>query len=259
MKKIYSLIATALISTAVFAQGAETFQSQTILSQSGTAYADGTFNGETSGVTVNFQHSRDEGDYAISGKGLMLRRIDAPSPSFVEFVIPNGVGTFTFEYRKAFTAGTNNRILAVFVNGNQANVTPLFGSAGTDATVGTLSTPINETGSVTVKIAFPAGTADGNKQITIDNVSWTAAGSLAVADFKKITPNFIKNTLVKNNEIIFGSDVKDIKVYTLSGSVVKTGDVKNGSALNVAELAKGNYIVTGTVNNEPVSQKILKD
>jgi hypothetical protein len=35
--------------------------------------------------------------------------------------------------------------------------------------------------------------------------------------------------------------------------------VKNGATLNVAELQKGNYIVTGTVNNQPVSQKILKD
>ncbi|KQS89293.1 T9SS type A sorting domain-containing protein [Chryseobacterium sp. Leaf394] len=96
--------------------------------------------------------------------------------------------------------------------------------------------------------------------LAVDNLSVTAqTGSLAVSDFKKLTPNFIKNTLVKNNEIVFGSDVKDIKVYTLSGAIVKTGSVKNGSTLNVAELAKGNYIVTGIVNNEPVSQKILKD
>jgi len=82
---------------------------------------------------------------------------------------------------------------------------------------------------------------------------------LAVSDVKKSNNLFIKNTLVKNDEITFGSDVKDIKIYTLSGAVVKTGSVKNGATLNVAELAKGNYIVTGMVNNQPVSQKILKD
>jgi len=70
---------------------------------------------------------------------------------------------------------------------------------------------------------------------------------------------FIKNSLVKNDEIIFAAEVKDIKVYTLSGQLVKTASVKNGVSLNVAELQKGNYIVTGFVDNQPVSQKILKD
>lgn len=87
----------------------------------------------------------------------------------------------------------------------------------------------------------------------------STSGSLAVSDLNKTKSNFIKNTFVKNEEITFGADVKDVKVYNLSGAVVKTGAVKNGSTLNVAELQKGNYIVTGTVNNQPVSQKILKD
>ncbi|MCU7618106.1 lamin tail domain-containing protein [Chryseobacterium sp. PBS4-4] len=84
-------------------------------------------------------------------------------------------------------------------------------------------------------------------------------GSLAISDFNKSNSNFIKNTFIKNEEITFGADVKDVKIYTLTGQVVKTASVKDGAALNVAELAKGNYIVTGTVNNQPVSQKILKD
>jgi len=84
-------------------------------------------------------------------------------------------------------------------------------------------------------------------------------GVLAVSDLSKPKSNFVKNTFVKNEEITFGADVKDIKIYTLTGQVVKTASVKEGATLNVAELAKGNYIVTGTVNNQPVSQKILKD
>lgn len=96
--------------------------------------------------------------------------------------------------------------------------------------------------------------------LAVDNISFTAqGGSLAVSDFNKSKSDFIKNTFVKNEEITFGTDVKDVKVYTLSGQVVKTASVKEGASVNVAELAKGNYIVTGTVNNRPVSQKILKD
>jgi len=93
--------------------------------------------------------------------------------------------------------------------------------------------------------------------LTVRGLVQTA--TLAVSDFNKSKSNFIKNTFVKNGDITFGADVKDVKVYTLTGQVVKIGSVKNGATLNVAELQKGNYIVTGTVNNQPVSQKILKD
>ncbi len=87
------------------------------------------------------------------------------------------------------------------------------------------------------------------------------SGTLAVNDLTDLSKKsmFIKNSLVKNDEIIFAAEVKDIKVYTLSGQLVKTASVKNGASLNVAELQKGNYIVTGFVDNQSVSQKILKD
>lgn len=87
------------------------------------------------------------------------------------------------------------------------------------------------------------------------------SGTLAVNDLTDLSKRsrFIKNSLVKNSEIIFAAEVKNIKVYTLSGQLVKTSSVNNGVSLNVAELQKGNYIVTGLVDDQPVSQKILKD
>ncbi len=259
MKKIYSLLAAVVFSAPAFAQGSENFQAQTALTST---YANGSFAGQTSGVTVNYVHSRDEGlgtsdNYSINGKGILLRRSDEPSS--VEFVIPNGVGTFTFKYRKAFTAGTNTRVLAVFVNGVQTAVTPAFGAAGADTTVYTSNTTVNVSGAVTIKISYPTGTASGNRQITIDDVSWTAAGTLAVSDLAAKKGNFVKNTFVTTEQISFGAPVKDVKVYNMTGQVVKTASVKENESLNVAELQKGNYIVTGVINNQPVSQKILKD
>lgn len=87
------------------------------------------------------------------------------------------------------------------------------------------------------------------------------AGVLAVSDISSgpASKSFIKNTLVKNNEISFHADVKDVKIYTLSGQLIKTGSISNNDKLNIAELQKGNYIVTGVINNKVVSQKILKD
>lgn len=85
-------------------------------------------------------------------------------------------------------------------------------------------------------------------------------GSLAVTEINRgKSSNFVKNTFVKNNEITFGADVKDVKVFNMFGQVVKEASVKQNGTVNVAELAKGAYIVTGTVNKEAVSQKILKD
>lgn len=94
----------------------------------------------------------------------------------------------------------------------------------------------------------------------VDNVTISGVSStLGVSDINNLKSIFVKNTFVKNNVISFGAQAKDVKVYNMYGQVVKTASVKENETLNVAELQKGNYIVTGIVNNEPVSQKILKD
>ncbi|MCC2591121.1 T9SS type A sorting domain-containing protein [Chryseobacterium sp. MFBS3-17] len=257
MKKIFTILGVAAMVVAVSAQGSETFTSQTTLTSS---YANGTFTGETAGVTVNFQHSRDEGlgtsdDYSINGKGIMLRRVD--EQSFVEFVIPNGVGQFSFNYRKAFTGGTNNRVLAVFVNGVEGPATANFGAAGADPTVHTLVTSVNQAGPVTIRISYPTGTSTGNKQVTIDDVQWSANGStLSVTDITAVKSNFVKNTQV-TDFIHFGSKA-DVKIYNMNGQVVKTANVSDRAALDASDLTPGMYIVTGTVEGKAVSQKILK-
>lgn len=81
---------------------------------------------------------------------------------------------------------------------------------------------------------------------------------LAVNEGQNSPSQFIKNTLVKNNELMFGSDVKDVKIYSMSGQLVKTANVKGSSTLNIADLPKGNYIVTGIVNNKNVTERVLK-
>ncbi|ASW75954.1 T9SS C-terminal target domain-containing protein [Chryseobacterium piperi] len=94
----------------------------------------------------------------------------------------------------------------------------------------------------------------------VDNVTISGTGeALSVSDVNSVKPNFIKNTFVKDDEIIFGAPVRDMKVYNMYGMIVKQTSVKEGETINVSELQKGSYIVTGIVNNEPVSQKILKD
>ncbi len=251
MKKFYSLLAVVAMTATVNAQGSENFNSQTVLTST---YADGTFAGQTSGVTVAYTHSRDEGDYAITGKGLMLRRADEPSS--VEFTIPNGVGTFSFKYRKAFTGGSA-RILSIQVDGVEVATTTAIGAtSGADTTVYDFSKAINKAGSVKIKITYPAGTTTGNKQVTIDDVSWTAYVTMAVVDATKAKANLVKNTIV-SNELIFGAAAK-VSVYNTAGQVVKTAEVAENSRLDVSALPKGTYVVTGLVNGQAVSQKVIK-
>lgn len=67
---------------------------------------------------------------------------------------------------------------------------------------------------------------------------------------------FIKNT-VANNDITFGAK-SDVKVFNMAGQVVKTAAVSENQSLNVSDLQQGTYIVTGTVNGKNVSEKVIK-
>ncbi|WP_052217822.1 MULTISPECIES: T9SS type A sorting domain-containing protein [Empedobacter] len=255
MKKFYSLVAVAALSTLSFGQGSESFESQTVLTAT---YADGSFAGETAGVNVSFVHSRNEGlgtadDSAIQSKGIMLRRADEPSS--VEFSIPNGVGDFTFSYRKAFTGGVP-RTIAVYVDGVQVNAMPAFGEgSGTQTTVYTSTTTIKKEGAVKVKISFAGGTAAGNKQFTVDNVVWTAP-SLGLNDLEASKAVF--NTVWGTDALFNAKDKTTVEVYNINGQLVKSFEVKGVQNVNVSSLVKGTYVVKTTSNGKSSTQKVVK-
>ena len=103
-----------------------------------------------------------------------------------------------------------------------------------------------------------ANSAATSKTLTVRGS--VQASTLAVSDVKNTkSANFVRNTFVKNNEITFGADVKDVKIFNMLGQVVKKASVRSNETINVSDLVSGDYIVTGTINNQPVSQKILKD
>ncbi|KQT16387.1 hypothetical protein ASG31_12790 [Chryseobacterium sp. Leaf404] len=246
MKKIYSLFAAVIISAAFNAQTTVNF----VWANQGFANAalvtTGNIDANLSYVAAQNSSATAPAYYnsgstfrmysdATGGDGNSLTITPSTGNTITSLTI-NAVATYTPPVQYSINGGAYQ---AATLSGNTYTISGI--TAGTS-------------------IAIRNNVVGSNTQLRMTSLDVTyTSGSLAVADFKKLTPNFIKNTLVKNNEIVFGSDVRDIKVYTLSGAIVKTGDVKNGSALNVAELAKGNYIVTGIVNNEPISQKILKD
>lgn len=80
--------------------------------------------------------------------------------------------------------------------------------------------------------------------------------TMAVVDATKGKANLVKNTIV-SNELIFGAAAK-VSVYNTAGQLVKSAEVAENSKLDVSALPKGTYVVTGLVNGQAVSQKVIK-
>ena len=102
-----------------------------------------------------------------------------------------------------------------------------------------------------------SGTDDG---LAVDDFSLTPINStLSVNDISKTKNIFLKNTMVDNTLSFQTKGKASVKVYNANGQLVKTANVSAQNAnVNVANLPKGNYVVTAELNGETVSQKILK-
>lgn len=258
MKKLYSFFATVLVASGIFAQTAFSANFDDV---TGTGGTDGLWSGQIAAGTF----TDGTGSYATGGDwtfakvykgngclkgGTGSAKGSITTPSFTL----SGDATLTFK-AGAWNGNTESTTLNVSATGATLSV------ASVSLVKGQFNTyTVNVTGATgAVTLKFEGATA-ANNRFFLDDIK-VATGTLAVTEINKgkSTANFVKNTFVKNNEITFGADVKDVKVYNMFGQVVKEASVKQNGTVNVAELAKGNYIVTGTVNKEAVSQKILKD
>ncbi len=245
MKKLYFLALLGLAGL-TFAQGSESF---TNLTASASGYGNGSYTGDN-GVTWTFVGARKvTSTDNVTGTSIGFdssgtRNVKANSGV-------NGVGTLTYTVRSYFTAGTAaNRAIAVYVNNIQVDT---YSLAAMDTNY-TRTVNVNVPGDVTIEFR-----STGSRQIVLDDVSWTQlGGTLAITDASKANKKFIKNSLVVNNELAFGIEAKNVKIYTITGQLVKTASVKENESLSVAELKEGNYIVTGTVNGKNISEKITK-
>lgn len=176
MKKLLALSLMLIVAIAIWAQGLETFDNYTY---TGTSYQDGSFTGEN-GVVWNYfavtGSVAGTNDNSIEGNGMILRRSEAPS-RIKSNPIPNGIGNFSVEMRKAYTS-VGDRQLALYINDNWVADSQTFGgTSGGDPTVLVFSVNgVNVPGDFTLEIRNIQG-ATQNRQVTIDNITWTAYGS----------------------------------------------------------------------------------
>ena len=80
---------------------------------------------------------------------------------------------------------------------------------------------------------------------------------LAVYDINSVNVSLVKNTVVKD-VLNFGAKA-NVQFVNMNGQVVKSASVEKNTSLNVSSLPKGVYVVTGEVNGQSVSQKIVKE
>lgn len=289
MKKLYSLFATVAMSAFAFAQTTYLWDCTSVNPISGTnanissvvfSATQGNNNGTTALISSSSVSSGYTGASGSSNFGAAAFKeplSTATSTYFSVTVTPIAGNKVTLNSISLGSRGTSTGPGKITVYSSIDNYATAIGTVNVNNNSTWALSNITFSGSnlegaesapVTLRIygSDSPGTGTpsaGTANWRIDDISLTvtsSTASLAVLDTKNVkSANFVKNSFVKNNEIVFGSDVKDVKVFNMFGQLVKEASVKQNEAVSVAELAKGNYIITGTVNNQPVSQKVLKD
>ena len=263
MKKLYSLVAVCSIAAASYAQVT------TVLQEDFAAYAIG---GNTASTGANAADGQD---------------VYAATP-------PTNVATFptgTKVYQAGGMAKLGTSSLAgsmstgsLDLSTNGGNVRITFDVKGWNTVEGDVTVTLdNGTSVLTQNVSYAAlmagtpetkqvvfvggGSATSTitfattaKRAYIDNITIeTVDGSvLAISDLTATKKVLVKNTNIQD-EVTFGAKSNDVKVFNMLGQVVKTASVKENETLNVSDLKAGSYIVTGTVANEAVSQKVIKN
>lgn len=260
MNKFYAFLAAFFVMSFSFAQGNEDFtNAATTLTGS---YADGTFEGNN-GVTWTYGHSRNEGDFPIDGAGFMLRRA---SDSFLEATLSGGVGSFSVEFRKAFT-GTAERQLELLVNGVAVATSEVIGTeSGADETVFTFTVNVNQPGDVTIRLKN-VGDTSTNRQTVLDNIEWTSFEGTP-QPFLTITTPADNTVFAPESDVTISFNVGNFTVgqpipgidghikYSLNNVETLKFDV---DPIQLTGLAAGLYTFTMELvnaNNEPIDPAV---
>ncbi len=270
MKKFYSLIAAvAMVSTASAQLYSTGFESG---SPASTGFVAGNVYNNTTPATTGPTTGSDAGKRwvtyygtpsttgAITGNQSMQMRWYTSDPTNLGYTSTNfGTDNVKFVSFKALNTNGLNVSVSYSKDGGTTWLSPQTFTLGTSALTYFYDVPSTETETTNLRFRFQivlgATTPTATSRVTLDDVTFSST-TLAVVDATKAKANLVKNTIV-SNELIFGAAAK-VSVYNTAGQVVKTAEVAENSRLDVSALPKGTYVVTGLVNGQAVSQKIIK-
>ena len=263
MKKLYSLFFALIAVMLLKAQGTINFDDTNKWVQSGSTalgsyashgYADTNFTATGARVLRNATAAQDGFPGAIGTYSFRLE--NAANSSLTMTVGTGGIGTFSFKVRRWDDTPATNFAVEYTTDGtNWNNVTTINATITTDSNWKTVNGTINSSNNnVSVRIKSLGST----ERIMVDDFSWTAS-TLSVGDISKSKNIFLKNTMVDNTLSFQTKGNASVKVYNANGQLVKSATISAQNAnVNVANLPKGNYVVTAELDGETVSQKILK-
>ncbi|WP_320019542.1 endonuclease [Labilibaculum manganireducens] len=156
-----------------FGQGLEDFMN---LPLSGSSYETGNFEGNNA---QSWSYVNSRGDRPINGKAICFGKTDS---SLKGENIPNGISSFSCKVQKEYTS-TNIRQVELFINGvsvaQSEEITGLQDFIVTD---------INVEGIFSLEIKNISG---GGKQVSLDDIQWTAYGSAPVQSSAKTITSFV--------------------------------------------------------------------
>ena len=156
---------------------------------------------------------------------------------------------------KVYVLKLNNGVMSknLIKTINDATNTTGYGAAFTTETIDVSA--YSGIGFLAFEYVGTAGSTTTTYQI--DKV--TISTSLGIKDLNKTKNIFLKNTMVDNTLSFQTKGNATVRVYNTNGQLVKSATISAQNAnVNVANLPKGNYVVTAELNGETVSQKILK-
>lgn len=189
--------------------------------------------------------------------------------------LPNDVTAITFMVKGTSSAKSISLNLYKAQNGyykfNVKNLSSdkTVDSSNTNSYTGTINTQ-GQWVKVTLNLS---GISDYNTDVTKPflalKVGKQSDFSIDLDNFKLVSPtlgtidldivkssSFVKNTIVENT-LNFATKA-DVQVFDMVGREVKKASVSENHSLDMSGLSKGMYIVTGLVNGQKVSEKVIK-
>ncbi len=252
MKKFYSLVAIAAFSSFAVAQ---TVYEQDFNVYTGTGGNDGSWSGSIATVAISDGLDAETGfTYVKAYKGSGAVKIgtgsaqgSATTPALTEL---NGNATLTF--RAGAWNGTNEQttlLLEITGGGTLSeNQVTLTKGAFSNFSVNIID------GTPTTKITFK-GLQAANSRFFLDDVK--VETTLGVADYTQAA-KAIQNTVWTDVASFSTKGAAKVEVYNVNGQLVKTIEVNGNKNVNVADLAKGVYLVKSTQNGQTTTTKVVK-
>lgn len=265
MKKFFTLFASVAMTVVAFAQTTIYSENMGTPTNTTTAISANPFQ---NGAPITYSGSADirtsspssTSNYAGASGGANVFITGTVGTNFLISGIDTSNYTnlqLSFGQHKSTTAANNQLLVEVSADGTNWTSLTYSRPTGSGTANYILVTPTGTIPSATnLSIRFTNNLA--STQWRLDDITLTgnSNGSLATNEVKGNKNVFVKNTLV-DSELNFGAN-GDVKIYNVNGQVVKEAKVSADKALNVQDLNKGTYIVTGTVNGNKVSEKIIK-